>query len=161
MGPACAVVEIKNDQVTLWTGSQKPHFTRDGVAAILGLPPEKVRAIWVPGPGSYGRNDAGDAAMDAALLANAVGKPVRLQYMRDQATGWDPKAPASIHRARAAIDAAGKVIAYEFTQQGVSPRRREFQRKQAPRHARGTVDRRRAAVRRWFRRAGGFLRFRQ
>ena len=115
MGPACAVVEIKNDQVTLWTGSQKPHFTRDGVAGILGLPPEKVRAIWVPGPGSYGRNDAGDAAMDAALLAKAVGKPVRLQYMRDQATGWDPKAPASTHRARAAIDAAGKVIAYEFT----------------------------------------------
>src|SRR5262245_4264711 len=60
------------------------------------------------------RNDAGDAAMDAALLAKAVGKPVRLQYMRDQGTGWDPKGPASIHRARAAIDAAGKVIAYEF-----------------------------------------------
>jgi CO/xanthine dehydrogenase Mo-binding subunit len=115
LGVVAAVVEIKNDQVTLWTGSQKPHFTRDGVAGILGLPPEKVRAIWVPGPGSYGRNDAGDAAMDAALLAKAVGKPVRLQYMRDQATGWDPKAPASIHRARAAIDAAGKVIAYEFT----------------------------------------------
>jgi len=114
MGPACAVVAIENDQVTLWTGSQKPHFTRDGVAAILGLPPEKVRAIWIPGPGSYGRNDAGDAAMDGALLAKAVGKPVRLQYMRDQGTGWDPKGPASIHRARAAINAAGKVIAYEF-----------------------------------------------
>jgi nicotinate dehydrogenase subunit B len=114
MGPACAVVEIKNDQVTLWTGSQKPHFTRDGVAAILGLPAEKVRAIWVTGPGSYGRNDAGDAAMDAALLANAVGRPVRLQYTRDQGTGWDPKGPASIHRVRAAVDAAGKVIAYEF-----------------------------------------------
>src|SRR5215469_8685455 len=114
MGPACAVVDIKGDQVTLWTGSQKPHFTRDGVAAILGLPPEKVRGIWIPGPGSYGRNDAGDAAMDAALLAKAVGKPVRLQYMRDQGTGWDPKGPASIHRARAAIDTAGKVIAYEF-----------------------------------------------
>ena len=114
MGPACAVVAIENDQVTLWTGSQKPHFTRDGVAAILGLPPDKVRAIWIPGPGSYGRNDAGDAAMDAALLAKAVGKPVRLQYMRDQGTGWDPKGPASIHRARAAIDAAGKMTAYEF-----------------------------------------------
>jgi xanthine dehydrogenase molybdopterin-binding subunit B len=114
MGPACAVVDIKGDQVTLWTGSQKPHFTRDGVAAILGLPPEKVRGIWVPGPGSYGRNDAGDAAMDAALLAKAVGKPVRLQYMREQGTGWDPKGPASIHRARAAIDASGKVVAYEF-----------------------------------------------
>jgi len=114
LGPACAVVDIKGDEVTLWTGSQKPHFTRDGVAAILGLPPEKVRAIWVPGPGSYGRNDAGDAAMDAALMAKAVGRPVRLQYTRDQGTGWDPKGPASIHRARAAIDASGKVIAYEF-----------------------------------------------
>ena len=73
-----------------------------------------MRAIWVPGPGSYGRNDAGDAAVDAALLAKAVGRPVRLQYTRDQGTGWDPKGPASIHRVRAAIDAAGKVIAYEF-----------------------------------------------
>jgi CO/xanthine dehydrogenase Mo-binding subunit len=119
MGPACAVVEIKDDRATVWTGSQKPHFSRDGVAAILGLPPEKVRGIWVPGPGSYGRNDAGDVAMDAALLAKAVGKPVRLQYMRDQGTAWDPKGPASIHRARAAIDAAGKVIAYEFMSKGL------------------------------------------
>jgi nicotinate dehydrogenase subunit B len=114
MGPACAVVEIKGDQATVWTGSQKPHFTRDGVANILGLPPDKVRGIWILGPGSYGRNDAGDVAMDAALLAKAVGRPVRLQYMRDQATGWDPKAPASIHRVRAAIDSSGKVIGYEF-----------------------------------------------
>jgi CO/xanthine dehydrogenase Mo-binding subunit len=119
MGPACAVVEIKGDKVTVWTGSQKPHFTRDGVAAILGVSPDKVHGIWVPGPGSYGRNDAGDAAMDAALLAKAAGRPVRLQYMRDQGTGWDPKAPASIHRARAAVDASGRVIAYEFGSRGL------------------------------------------
>ena len=50
------------------------------------------------GPGSYGRNDADDCAMDAAVLAKAVGKPVRLQYMRDQGTGWDPKGPASTTR---------------------------------------------------------------
>ena len=119
MGPGCATVEIKGDQVTLWTGSQKPHYTRDGVAAILGISPEKVHGIWVPGPGCYGRNDAGDAAMDAALMAKAVGKPVRVQYMRDQGTGWDPKGPASIHRARAAIDASGTVIAYEFANEGL------------------------------------------
>src|SRR3954454_15461253 len=114
MGPGCAIVEIKGDEATLWTGSQKPHYTRDGVARILGMSPNKVRGIWVPGPGCYGRNDGGDAAMDAALLAKAVGRPVRLQYTREQGTGWDPKGPASIHRARAAIDASGKVIAYEF-----------------------------------------------
>jgi CO/xanthine dehydrogenase Mo-binding subunit len=120
MGPACAVVEIKDGQATCWTGSQKSHFVRDGVAAILEMPPEKVRAIWVPGPGAYGRNDAGDAAMDAAVLAKATGRPVRLQYMRDQGTGWDPKGPASIHRARAAIDASGNVIGYDFLSKGFS-----------------------------------------
>ena len=120
MGPACALVEIKDGQVTCWTGSQKPHFVRNGIAGTLGVPVEKVRAIWVVGPGSYGRNDADDAAMDAAVMAKAVGRPVRVQYMREQGTGWDPKGPASIHRARAAIDAAGKVTAYEFTSKGFS-----------------------------------------
>jgi CO/xanthine dehydrogenase Mo-binding subunit len=120
MGPACAVVEIKDGQVTCWTGSQKPHFVRDGIAAILGMPVEKVRAIWTIGPGSYGRNDAGDAALDAAVLARAVGRPVRVQGPRDHGTAWDPKAPASIHRARAAIDATGNVTAYEFYSKGFS-----------------------------------------
>src|SRR5262247_444167 len=120
MGPACALVEIKDGNVTCWTGSQKPHFVRNGIALTLGVPPEKVRSIWVVGPGSYGRSDADDAAMDAAILANAVGKPVRVQYTREQATGWDPKGPASIHRARAAIDAAGNVVAYEFASKGFS-----------------------------------------
>jgi nicotinate dehydrogenase subunit B len=120
MGPACAVVEIKDGNVTCWTGSQKPHFVRNGIALTLGIPNEKVRAIWQVGPGSYGRSDADDAAMDAAVLANAVGKPVRVQYTREQATAWDPKGPASIHRARAAIDASGNVIAYEFTSKGFS-----------------------------------------
>src|SRR3989440_2085013 len=58
--------------------------------------------------------------MDAAVLANAVGKPVRVQYTREQGTGWDPKGPASIHRARAALDAQGNVIAYDFVSKGFS-----------------------------------------
>jgi CO/xanthine dehydrogenase Mo-binding subunit len=120
MGPACAVVEIKDGNVTCWTGSQKPHFVQDGIAATLRIPKDKVRSIWVVGPGSYGRSDADDAAMDAALLANAVGRPVRVQYTREQGTAWDPKGPASIHRARAAIDVNGKVVAYEFVSKGFS-----------------------------------------
>jgi CO/xanthine dehydrogenase Mo-binding subunit len=120
MGPGCGIVEIKGDQVTVWTGSPKPHYCRDGVAAILDVPPEKVEAKSFAGSGSYGRNDAGDACMEAAVLARATGKPVRVQYMRAQGTGWDPKGPASIHRARAAIDASGKVIAYEYSSKGFS-----------------------------------------
>src|SRR5207344_1759346 len=121
MGPACALVEIDaNGNVTCWTGSQKPHFVQNGISRTIGVPVEKVRSIWVVGPGSYGRSDADDAAMDAAVLAKAVGKPVRVQYTCEQGTGWDPKGPASIHRARAAIDASGNVIAYEFTSKGFS-----------------------------------------
>ena len=120
MGPGCAVADAKADRCTVWTGSQKPHFVRDGVAKLLGMAPEKVRAIWVAGPGSYGRNDAGDAALDAAFLSKATGKPVRVQGMRADGTAWDPKGPACVHRARAAIDASGKVIGYEFVAKGFS-----------------------------------------
>ena len=120
MGPACALVEIKDGNVTCWSGSQKTHFVQEGLALTLGVPLDKVHVIWAMGPGSYGRNDADDCAGDAAVLAKAVGKPVRLQYMRDQGTGWDPKGPASIHKARAALDAQGKVIAYEFNSKGFS-----------------------------------------
>jgi len=104
----------------VWTGSQKPHFVRDGVARLLGLPPERVHGIWVMGPGSYGRNDAGDAALDAAYLSKLTGRPVRVQGMRYEGTGWDPKGPACVHRARAAIDASGKVTGYEFVCKGFS-----------------------------------------
>lgn len=120
MGPACAVAEIKDGRATCYTGSQKPHFVRDGVARTLDVKPETVDGIWVVGPGSYGRNDADDCAMDTAVLAKLTGRPVRLQYMREQGTGWDPKGPASIHKARAALDASGKVVAYEFISKGFS-----------------------------------------
>jgi CO/xanthine dehydrogenase Mo-binding subunit len=120
MGPGCALVEINDGHATCWTGTQKAHFVQTGLAAILQMPQANVHVIWTTGPGSYGRSDADDCAADAAVLAKAVGKPVRLQYMRDQGTAWDPKAPASIHRARAALDAAGNVVAYDFLSKGFS-----------------------------------------
>ena len=120
MGPACAIVDARPGEATVWTGSQKPHFVGQGVAKYLGLPEDKVRAIWIMGPGSYGRNDAGDAALDAAVMSQIVGKPVRVQGMRHEGHGWDPKGPASIHRCRAAIDAQGNVVAYEFMSKGFS-----------------------------------------
>jgi CO/xanthine dehydrogenase Mo-binding subunit len=120
MGPACSLVEIKDGNVTCWSGTQKSHFVQNGLAEILQVSVDKVHVIFKPGPGSYGRNDADDCAMDAAVLAKAVGRPVRLQYMRDQGTGWDPKGPASTHKAKAGLNAAGEVIAYEFTSKAFS-----------------------------------------
>jgi nicotinate dehydrogenase subunit B len=120
MGPACALVEVKDGNVTCWTGSQKPHYVQNGISRTIGVPMDKVHVVWVVGPGSYGRSDADDAAMDAAVLAKATGRPVRVQYTRDQGTGWDPKGPASVHHARAALDAQGNVTAYEFVSKGFS-----------------------------------------
>ena len=120
MGPACAVVDVQKDSARLWTGTQKPHYARDGVAKILGFAPEAVHAVWVVGPGSYGRNDAGDAALDAAVISKLIGRPIRVQGMRHDGTAWDPKAPASVHTARAGLDASGKVIAYEFNSKAFS-----------------------------------------
>ena len=115
MTPGIAVVDYQpNGQTTLWTGSQKPHYTGDGVAHILGLKNEQVRGIWVPGAGCYGRNDAGDAAVGAAILSRAVGKPVRYQMMRHEGHGWDPKSPASVHKVRAGLDKDNKVVAWHF-----------------------------------------------
>jgi len=120
MAPACAVADVRDGGATVWTGTQKPHFARDGVAKILGLPREQVRAIWVRGPGSYGRNDAGDASMDAAVLSQALGRPVRVQGTRAQGHGWDPKGPASVHRAQAVVDGSGAVTAWRFISKGFS-----------------------------------------
>jgi CO/xanthine dehydrogenase Mo-binding subunit len=74
----------------------------------------------VRGAGSYGRNDAGDAAIDAAFLSKTVGVPVRVQYMRLEGTAWDPKGPASVHRCRAGLSADGAVVGYWFDSKGFS-----------------------------------------
>jgi nicotinate dehydrogenase subunit B len=87
---------------------------------LLQMPPEKVRAIWLTGPGSYGRNDAGDAALEAAFLAQVTGKPVRIQGMRAEGIAWDTKGPASVHHAKAGLDASGKIIALHFESKGFS-----------------------------------------
>lgn len=120
MGPACALADVRADRATIWTGDQKPHYVRNGVAALLGLPRERVHGIWLRGPGSYGRNDGGDAALDAAYLSRAVGKPVRVQGSRAQGTAWDPKAPASVHYVRAGIDAKGQVVAFSYRSKAFS-----------------------------------------
>lgn len=124
MGPACAVADVRPDRVTVWNPSQKTHASAEGIAKLLDRPLDSVRSIYCQGPGSYGRNDSGDAAADAALMSLLCGRPVRVQGMRVDAQGWDPKAPATLHKARAAVS-NGKLVAYDyvskaFTRQDVS-----------------------------------------
>lgn len=118
MAPAAGIADVRDDHAVIWTDSQKPYDTAKGTAALLGL--DHVRGIWMPGPGSYGRSDAGDGAIDAAVLSQAVGAPVRLQWMRHEGHAWDPKSPASVITCRAGLDAAKRVIAYHHHIKGFS-----------------------------------------
>jgi CO/xanthine dehydrogenase Mo-binding subunit len=113
IGPSCAVAEFEGGKLTCWTASQATHNLRKQLAAMLGVADESVRCIYVDGAGCYGRNGHEDAAGDAALLARAVGRPVRVQWMRADEHGWDPKGPPTLLDMRAGLDAGGKISAWE------------------------------------------------
>ena len=113
MGPACAVADVRDGGATVWTSTQKPHDCANGIAELLELPHEKVRAIWMFGTGGYARDGQGDATAEAAVLSQHLGRPVRVQHMRHEALAWDPKGTATVNRSRVGLDATGKVIAYE------------------------------------------------
>ena len=113
MGPACAVADVRDGGATVWTSTQKPHDCAAGIAELLELPPQKVRAIWMFGTGGYARDGQGDATADAAVLSRHLGRPVRVQYTRHEALAWDPKGTATVNRSRVGLDASGHVIAYE------------------------------------------------
>jgi CO/xanthine dehydrogenase Mo-binding subunit len=113
IGPSCAVADVRADGATIWSASQITHNARPLLARFLGLSPERVRVIYVNGAGSYGTNGSDDAAADAALLSQAVGAPVRVQWSRADELGWDPKGPPQILDLRAALDAAGNVLGWE------------------------------------------------
>ena len=113
VGPACAVALFADDALTVWSHAQGMFPLRRAVAELVGLPAEKVRCIHMEGSGCYGHNGADDAAGDAALLARAVpGRPVRVQWMRDQEHTWEPFGPAMTVRMSAALD-RGKITSWQ------------------------------------------------
>lgn len=123
IGPSCAVVEIKDGLLTCWTASQATHALRKQLAAMLSMPEANIRCIYIDGSGCYGRNGHEDAAADAALMARAVGRPVRVQWMRADEHGWDPKGPPTLVDLEAALDASGNIISWTssfFHPQGAS-----------------------------------------
>jgi nicotinate dehydrogenase subunit B len=113
IGPSCAVAEFKDGKLTSWSASQATHNLRKQLAKMFGMDVANVRCVYVEGAGCYGRNGHEDAAADAALLAKAVGQPVRVQWSRADEHGWEPKGPPTLIDLRAAMDAAGNVTAWE------------------------------------------------
>ncbi len=122
LGPACAVADVRDGGAVVWFGGQKPYPMRLALADLLKLPSEKVRVVWMPGPGSYGMNDADDCAADAALIAQELGRPVRVQYTRADGTAWDPKGPPVTFRMRAGVSTDDRVFAWDYEARGFSGR---------------------------------------
>lgn len=116
LGPSCAVADVRGGTATVWSGTQSPRSDRDDIADMLRLPRDKVRLIWVEAAGSYGRLATDDAAADAALLSKLTGRPVRVQWTRQDEHGSAPSCPPVSIRARASLAANGKMSALEYTQ---------------------------------------------
>jgi CO/xanthine dehydrogenase Mo-binding subunit len=115
IGPSCAVAQLSDGRLTVWTHSQGVFPLRAELVKALKLPAAQIRCVHVEGSGCYGHNGADDVALDAALLARAVpGRPVRLQWMRDEEFAWEPYGPAMVMQAKAALDADGKIADWQY-----------------------------------------------
>lgn len=113
-GPNCAIGDVSADKALVISSTQDIYGSRDMLAAVLGLPVKSVRVQFVEGSGTYGRSCYEDCAQAAAVMSQAVGKPVRVQFMRSDEHGWDDYGPAHLADVRAGVDASGKIVAYTY-----------------------------------------------
>jgi CO/xanthine dehydrogenase Mo-binding subunit len=114
ISPAHALADPSNGLMTIYSNDMKSYGMRRGVATFLGMPKDKVRVVWMEGPQGFGRTAAEDAGCEAAYLAKELGRPVRVQWMRSEETAWDTKAPAFAVKMRGGLDAAGRLVAYDY-----------------------------------------------
>ena len=112
MGPSCAVADMRDGKLTVWSASQATHRLRVTLARLLAVPPAGVRVVYLDGSGCYGMNGHDDAAADAALMSRVVGKPVRVQWSREDEHGWDPKGPPQLLEMEGALTAEGRIAAW-------------------------------------------------
>jgi CO/xanthine dehydrogenase Mo-binding subunit len=112
--PAHAMADPSNGQMTIYSNDMKSYGLRNGVAQFLGIPRDQVRVVWMEGPQAYGRTAADDAGFEAAFLAKEIGRPVRVQWMRNEETGWDTKGPAFAFKIRGGLDGSGNLIALDY-----------------------------------------------
>lgn len=115
LGTSCAVADVKSNTATIWCASQGVYPQRDSVAQILGIPNTNIRVIFVEGSGCYGLNGADTVAYDAAILSQAVGKPVRVQFTRAaEMTGAESFGPAYTMDLRAGLDDKGNITVWDY-----------------------------------------------
>ncbi|MES1263774.1 MAG: molybdopterin cofactor-binding domain-containing protein, partial [Peristeroidobacter soli] len=121
ISPTVSLADVKADgSVTVHTHSQNPQFLRQALAKMLGKPESDVVVRTYPGSGHYGRSNGGNAGSEdeAVLLSRAVGKPVRVQWMRADDMQWSTQSPASMASIRISLDEKGKILAYQAEHHG-------------------------------------------
>jgi nicotinate dehydrogenase subunit B len=121
MGASCAVADVKGNAASIWSPTQGVYPQRDSVAMVLGLEPQNVRVTYARGSGCYGCNGADTVSFDAALLSQAVGRPVRVQLTRKDEMAWENFGFAYVIDQRAGLDANGNIVAWDY--EGWSPSR--------------------------------------
>lgn len=115
IGPSCAVALYEANKLTVWTHTQGVYPLRNAIADMLHLKREQVHCIHVEGSGCYGHNAADDVAADASLVARAMpGRPIRVQWMREDEHGWEPFGPIMISDISATLDAGGKLVSWQY-----------------------------------------------
>ena len=111
IGPSCAIAQLDGDDWTVWAHSQGIFRLRFELAKVLGTEAQHIRVIHAQGAGCYGHNGSDDVALDAALVARAVpGRPVRIQWMRDDEFAWEPFGTAMLVRLSAGVDGEGRIV---------------------------------------------------
>lgn len=116
IGPSCAVADVRSDgSVTVWSATQYPQGLQKNVATLLGITPERVQVMRYEGAGCYGRLSANydDAATEAVMLSQAVGRPVRVQWTRADEHRWEPHGPGTVHDLSAGLGSDGSVVAWK------------------------------------------------
>jgi CO/xanthine dehydrogenase Mo-binding subunit len=113
MGPSCAVADVQGDRATIWSPTQSAYPTRSGVAMLLGIPVDNIRVVFTRGAGCYGINGADTVSYDAALLSQAVAKPVRVQLSRKDEMAWENYGFAYVIDQRAGLGADDGIVVWD------------------------------------------------
>ena len=114
IGPSAAVADVRGYGATMYVGTHRPFGVREQVAKTLGIPEKKVRVIPQTTSGTYGRNSAADAAIEAAILSKGSGRPVLLQWTREEEFAWSPSRPEAVLEIAAGLDADGRIAAWRY-----------------------------------------------
>jgi CO/xanthine dehydrogenase Mo-binding subunit len=117
VGTSCAVADVRNGKATIWSATQSVYPTRNTAAMLLGLKPEDVHVIFTMGAGCYGLNGADTVSFDAALMSQAVGRPVRVQLSRKDEMAWENYGTSYVIDQRVAVEGTGAdatIVAWDY-----------------------------------------------